>query len=249
MACGIVRMAVGLVAAHLNSLPRPHSRPRADAAPGLHGLRGAGSYLGLDTDGRVLRVDSFAKFLAPGLRLGWVTAHPQIVDKLTMTIQVGGSVCRVPSLAGCSQCAMERWLRTPACPHTCPALARLPQSHTVGPCSLSQVVTAEALVAWGDEGLDAHLRIVQREYAQRCACICAAAERHLAGLATWTRPSAGMFLWLRLHGVQGEATVPGGRASAAQRRPVTRRCCRAGRLTHPCPARGHPQTPVKSGRP
>lgn len=38
----------------------------ADALPGLHGLRGAGSYLGLDTDGRVLRVDSFAKFLMPG---------------------------------------------------------------------------------------------------------------------------------------------------------------------------------------
>ena len=34
--------------------------------PGLHGLRGAGSYLSMDTDGRVIRVDSFAKFLMPG---------------------------------------------------------------------------------------------------------------------------------------------------------------------------------------
>lgn len=40
--------------------------PRADAVPGLHSLRGAGSYLSMDTDGRVIRVDSFAKFLAPG---------------------------------------------------------------------------------------------------------------------------------------------------------------------------------------
>ena len=30
-----------------------------------------------------MRLDSFAKFLAPGYRLGWVTAHPTFVDKLT----------------------------------------------------------------------------------------------------------------------------------------------------------------------
>jgi hypothetical protein len=63
--------------------------PRAaDAVPGMHGLARSGSYLQMDTDGRVIRVDSFAKFLAPGLRLGWVTAHPKIVEKLTMIIQV-----------------------------------------------------------------------------------------------------------------------------------------------------------------
>lgn len=63
-------------------------RQGSAALPGLHGLQGCGSYLNLDRDGRVVRIDSFAKFLAPGLRLGWVTAHPRIVDKLTMTIQV-----------------------------------------------------------------------------------------------------------------------------------------------------------------
>jgi hypothetical protein len=57
--------------------------------PGLHGLVRGGSYLSLDTEGRVIRVDSFAKFMAPGLRLGWVAAQPRIIEKLTMTIQVG----------------------------------------------------------------------------------------------------------------------------------------------------------------
>lgn len=33
-------------------------------------LRWAGSYVGLDVEGRVARVDSFAKFMSPGLRLG-----------------------------------------------------------------------------------------------------------------------------------------------------------------------------------
>lgn len=39
---------------------------------------------------------------------------------------------------------------------------------------------------------------MQREYAQRAAVVQAAAERYLTGLAEWTRPAAGMFLWLKL---------------------------------------------------
>ena len=53
----------------------------AGELPGLWKL--GQSYLALDTDSRVIRLDSFAKFLAPGFRLGWVTAHPTFVDKLT----------------------------------------------------------------------------------------------------------------------------------------------------------------------
>ena len=33
-----------------------------------------------------MRLDSFAKFLAPGLRLGWVTAAAPLVQKLTFCI-------------------------------------------------------------------------------------------------------------------------------------------------------------------
>jgi len=39
------------------------------------------SYLSLDTDGRVIRLDSFSKIMAPGLRAGWVTGSDQIVTK------------------------------------------------------------------------------------------------------------------------------------------------------------------------
>jgi aromatic amino acid aminotransferase I len=38
------------------------------------------SYLSLDTDGRVMRLDSFSKVLAPGSRIGWVTASQQIIS-------------------------------------------------------------------------------------------------------------------------------------------------------------------------
>ena len=53
----------------------------AGDVPGLWSL--GKSYMSLDTDGRVIRLDSFAKFVAPGFRLGWLTAHPHFVDKFT----------------------------------------------------------------------------------------------------------------------------------------------------------------------
>jgi aromatic amino acid aminotransferase I len=39
------------------------------------------SYLSLDVDGRVLRLDSLSKVLAPGSRMGWVTASEQVIEK------------------------------------------------------------------------------------------------------------------------------------------------------------------------
>ena len=39
------------------------------------------SYLSLDTDGRVMRMDSFSKVIAPGSRTGWITASEQIVER------------------------------------------------------------------------------------------------------------------------------------------------------------------------
>ncbi|KAJ2783362.1 hypothetical protein H4R18_001729 [Coemansia javaensis] len=53
---------------------------RYAALPGLAGL--IPSLLSLDTDGRVVRLDSFSKILAPGLRCGWVTAPRYMTDKI-----------------------------------------------------------------------------------------------------------------------------------------------------------------------
>lgn len=39
------------------------------------------SYLSMDVDGRVMRMDSFSKVVAPGMRVGWITACEQIVER------------------------------------------------------------------------------------------------------------------------------------------------------------------------
>lgn len=39
------------------------------------------SLLSMDIDGRVIRLDSFSKLIAPGMRLGWITASEQIVER------------------------------------------------------------------------------------------------------------------------------------------------------------------------
>ncbi|KAF2455615.1 aromatic amino acid aminotransferase 1 [Lineolata rhizophorae] len=55
------------------------------------------SYLSVDTDGRVVRLDTFSKTVAPGCRLGWITAQPAVVERIlriteTSTQQPSGFV-------------------------------------------------------------------------------------------------------------------------------------------------------------
>lgn len=40
------------------------------------------SYLVIDTDGRVIRLDTFSKTIAPGCRLGWITAQADVIQRL-----------------------------------------------------------------------------------------------------------------------------------------------------------------------
>ncbi|PLB54887.1 putative aromatic aminotransferase Aro8 [Aspergillus steynii IBT 23096] len=63
------------------------------------------SYLSLDTDGRVLRMDSFSKIIAPGARMGWVTAPAQVIERMVRTHEVS-----VQNPSGFSQIAMFKLL-------------------------------------------------------------------------------------------------------------------------------------------
>lgn len=57
----------------------PDGEPPGTAVPGR-------SFLSMDDDGRVVRLDTFSKVLAPGLRVGWAAAPPALASKLTSAL-------------------------------------------------------------------------------------------------------------------------------------------------------------------
>ncbi|WYZ43217.1 hypothetical protein EsH8_VI_000916 [Colletotrichum jinshuiense] len=61
-----------------NGTPRKSEKPRS---PGdLLGMI-VPSYLSIDVDGRVIRMDSFSKVISPGSRIGWITAPQAITER------------------------------------------------------------------------------------------------------------------------------------------------------------------------
>jgi len=46
------------------------------------------TFLSLDVDGRVMRIDSFSKVIAPGTRVGWITASEQIIERFVRANEV-----------------------------------------------------------------------------------------------------------------------------------------------------------------
>ena len=57
------------------------------------------------------------------------------------------------------------------------------------------------LERWGKQGLEAHLRNVRKGYTERRDTFVKLAEKHLKGLAEWSSPEAGMFVWFTVPGV------------------------------------------------
>jgi len=121
----------------------------------------APSFLQIDTDGRVLRFDSFSKILSSGMRLGFVSGPQPLVYRIVL--------------------------------HTMAA-----NIHASG---LSQVLTSQLFDQWGLEGFEKHAQGVVDFYRQRKEVTMAAAEKWLTGLADWSEPEAGMFLWIKLRGI------------------------------------------------
>lgn len=63
------------------------------------------SYLSLDRSGRVLRLDSFSKIIAPGSRAGWLTGTSQIIERYMRHAEVS-----VQNPAGYSQIILYKLL-------------------------------------------------------------------------------------------------------------------------------------------
>ncbi|KRT84152.1 hypothetical protein AMK59_903, partial [Oryctes borbonicus] len=137
------------------------------------------SFLSMDTEGRVLRFDSFSKVLSSGMRVGWVTAPKPLIQALEL--QVLSSGMRVG------------WV-TAAKP-LIQALELHIQSAHLHSSTLSQAIANNLLQLWGFDRVVEHFEEVAEFYRVRRDITIAAMERYLTGLCDWTIPAGGMFVW------------------------------------------------------
>ena len=63
------------------------------------------SYLSMDTSGRVIRLDSFSKIIAPGTRVGWITGPEQLLERFLRHAEVS-----TQSPSGISQIVLYKLL-------------------------------------------------------------------------------------------------------------------------------------------
>lgn len=61
--------------------------------------------------------------------------------------------------------------------------------------TLTQVITVKLLEAWGYDAFIAHTHSVSAFYREKRDIFERALNNHLAGLAEWSTPEAGMFFW------------------------------------------------------
>ncbi|KAI1293421.1 hypothetical protein EDD11_008370 [Mortierella claussenii] len=118
--------------------------------------------LSMDTDGRVIRLDTFSKTLAPGCRVGYMSMNAHFAT----IVQYHNEVT------------------------------------TQQPSGFSQALLAEMLVNhWGQEGYKRYLtENVRTEYLNRSQHLQACLRRHVdPKLASFIEPSAGMFIWIKVH--------------------------------------------------
>ncbi|XP_011502054.1 PREDICTED: kynurenine/alpha-aminoadipate aminotransferase, mitochondrial-like [Ceratosolen solmsi marchali] len=116
------------------------------------------SFLSMDTDGRVLRLDSFSKIISAGLRLGVVTGPQPLLEKLALHIN-------------CS---------------------------TIHASALSQMLVYSLLSSWNDDDVQAHFTKIQKFYRDKRDIMLKAIEKHFTGIAEWSVPRGGMFVWLKI---------------------------------------------------
>jgi len=69
------------------------------------------SYISIDVDGRVIRLDTFSKTVAPGCRLGWISAQPAFVEKIQRITE-----CSTQQPSGFVQSLVAELVMGPASP-------------------------------------------------------------------------------------------------------------------------------------
>ncbi|KAI0969811.1 pyridoxal phosphate-dependent transferase [Xylaria arbuscula] len=162
----------------------------------------APSFLNVDYDGRVVRLDTFSKTVAPGCRLGWVTATPEICARITASGETGP---QQPS--GFVQSLIAENIIGP-------------QPEATAAFNAKSSRDRATFTGWKTDGWVRWLEGLRGEYERRMITMCNLLEENAYqlkqstpvrdadsdwGVITKTRlyefkwPRGGMFLWVKMH--------------------------------------------------
>ena len=208
------------------SLPKPEP-PTADRK----GQKSSGyefidslvpSYLSMDTDGRVIRLDTFSKTIAPGCRLGWITAQPAFIERLTRSApplrplnnphltdlhRITEATTQQPS--GFVQAQVAQLIMGTQAPETLTLFQSLTRKEQ------------STFTSWSTSGWVRWISGLRGEYERRMNRMCTILDAHshmlkhkspsaASALSDWGMvsktqllsfdyPRGGMFVWLRIH--------------------------------------------------
>ncbi|KAL3422954.1 aromatic amino acid aminotransferase [Phlyctema vagabunda] len=178
--------------------PAPHTFAKKSGFAFLDSL--VPSYLNFDYDGRVLRLDTFSKTVAPGCRLGWITGQPAIIERI---LRITETSTQQPS--GFVQAMIAELVMGPQ-----PTVASPPKTKT----------EALAFNGWQVSGWVRWLEGLRGVYERRMNTMCAALEAGRFQLKQQTAtkqldnewavisktkmysfdwPRGGMFVWVQMH--------------------------------------------------
>jgi DNA-binding transcriptional MocR family regulator len=162
------------------------------------------SFLSIDTEGRVVRLDTFSKTVAPGCRLGWITAQPELIERY---LRIAETSTQQPS--GFVQSMVAELVMGPDSEDQKKAFSSL-KSHK----------DRAAFTGWKMDGWVRWLEGLRGQYERRMGRMCrildegadllktgvfASPEDSEWGVVTKTPlysyswPRGGMFVWMRMH--------------------------------------------------
>ncbi|KAI0532502.1 pyridoxal phosphate-dependent transferase [Xylaria digitata] len=177
-----------------NTLPKKSGYPFLDSL--------VPSFLNIDVDGRVVRLDTFSKTIAPGCRLGWVTSTPAISERI---MRASEASTQQPS--GFVQAIIAENIIGP-------------QSEATAAFTSRSLKDRATFTGWKTEGWVRWLSGLRGAYERRMNAMCSLLEENAYqlkqstpvrdadsdwGVITKTKlyefkwPRGGMFLWVRIH--------------------------------------------------
>lgn len=157
-------------------------------------------YISLDSDGRVIRLETFANCFGPGARLGYIVAQPKVVEKLVRLTELS-----TESPSGLAQAVVTRFL------HQLSARLVFQGSHHGAPVSHDSESPQLTLQSW-----ILHLKSLREYYQSRMTIMCKALDHGNAAISflpncdDWNLvrkttiyefewPKAGMYVWIKVH--------------------------------------------------